>query len=362
MNLDTWKYTPSEKPKLLVIYWPTACGKTALTIELAKKYNGEVINADSRQIYRGMNIGTGKIRPDEMMWILHYMIDIRDISEMYGVGEFAPEVRRIIADIHARGKLPILSGWTGLFIDSVVGNFSIPEVKADWEYRDELEAFRLKEGNEALWGKLYHVDPKYASQLDPRNYRYVIRGLEIWKATGQSKMELGQKTESPYDFLRITPYDGEREKLYERINERVQEMFANWLAEEVRWLLQKYEWSEIVSSSSGEIYSLRSRDEWDPGIQEDKLREANNNYNVRKYSDLDSGSRLSSLTQWEDLSGMTDTDVLKKYPGLNAIGYREILPYLSGTETLEKTIELVQQNSRHYAKRQLTWFRRYKDE
>lgn len=303
--IEPWLSTPSsEKPKLLVIYWPTACGKTALTIELAKKYNGEVINADSRQIYRGMNIGTGKIQTQEMQWIVHHMLDIRDITEMYGVGEFAPDARRIITGIHARGKIPILSGWTGLFIDSVIANFTIPEVKADWEYRDELEAFRLKEGNEALWEKLYHVDPKYASQLDPRNYRYVIRGLEIWKATGQSKMELGQKTESPYDFLRITPYDGDRGKLYERINERVGEMFWGGLIQEVSNHLANY-----------------------------KLEATN----------------------------MTVDEILEKLPGLNAIGYREILPYFSGKESLEKTIELVQQNSRNYAKRQLTWFRRYDD-
>ncbi len=224
-KIINWIQIRTEKPKLLVIYGPTACGKTALTIELARQYNGEVINADSRQIYRGMNIGTGKVTVEEMQGIPHHLLDILDIHEMYGVGEFAPEARRIIADITARGKLPILSGGTGLFIDSVIGNFTIPEVPADWEYRDELEAFREKEGNEALWEKLNAVDPDYASELDPRNYRYVIRGLEIYKATGQSKKVLGQKTESPYDFLRLTPYDGDREKLYEKINRRVEEMF-----------------------------------------------------------------------------------------------------------------------------------------
>lgn len=233
------------------------------------------------------------------------MLDILNINEMYGVGEFAPEARRIIADITARGKLPILSGGTGLFIDAVVGNFAIPEVPADWEYRDELEAFREKEGNEALWEKLNAVDPDYASELDPRNYRYVIRGLEIWKATGQSKKVLGQKTESPYDFLRITPYDGNREKLYNKINQRVEEMFRGGLVEEVDGLLKNYEWR----------------------ITNDEIPE-----------------------------------ILEKLPWLNAIGYREVLPYLAETQSLEKTLELVQQNSRHYAKRQLTWFRRYNSE
>ena len=303
--IEPWISTPSDKPKLLVIYWPTACGKTALTIELAKQYNGEVINADSRQIYRGMNIGTGKVTEEEMQGVPHHLLDILDIHEMYGVGEFAPEARRIIADITARGKLPILSGGTGLFIDAVIWNFTIPEVPADWEYRDELEAFRDKEGNEALWEKLNAVDPDYAKVLDPRNYRYVIRGLEVWKETGHSKMELGQKTESPYDFLRITPYDGDREKLYQKINRRVEEMFRGGLIEEVDALLKKYE-----------LWIM--------------------NYEL-----------------WE---------ILEKLPGLNAIGYREILPYLAHTQSLERTLELVQQNNRHYAKRQLTWFRRYNPE
>lgn len=196
------------------------------------------------------------------------MVDIRDISELYGVGEYAPEARRIIEDIHARGKLPILSGGTGLFIDSVVGNFTIPEVVADWEYRDELEAFRLKEGNDALWEKLYAVDPDYAADLDPRNYRYVIRGLEIWKETGKSKKVLGQKTESPYDFLRITPYGGDREKLYQTINTRVAIMLQQGLIEEVAQLVQSTE------------YKIQSE------------------------------------------------GILKDLPGLNAIGYREIIPYL----------------------------------
>ncbi len=297
-DTSSWISKLSEKPKLLVIYGPTACGKTELTIEMAKKYNGEVVIADSRQIYRGMNIGTGKVTPLEMQEIPHHMLDIRDITEMYGVGEFAPEARRIIDEIHARGKLPILSGWTGLFIDAVVWNFTIPEVKADWEYRDELEKFRLEEGNDALWEKLNEVDPEYAAELDPRNFRYVIRWLEIWKSTGQSKKFLWQKTESPYDFLRITPFDGDREKLYERINLRVEKMFAAWLVDEVKWLLQEYEWP----------------------------------------------------------------DILDRFPWLNAIGYREIFPYLAWEASLPQTIELVQQNSRHYAKRQLTWFRRYQED
>ena len=170
-------------------------------------------------------------------------------------------------------------------------------MKADWAYREELEVFRIAEGNEALWQKLHEVDPVYSAVLDPRNYRYVIRGLEIWKATGHSKMELGQKTESPYDYFRLTPYDGHREQLYININQRVEKMFQAGLIEEVTQLLGKC----------------------DP----------------------------------------RDENILEQLPGLNAIGYREVLGLLAGKTSREQTLEAIQTNSRHYAKRQLTWFRRY---
>jgi tRNA dimethylallyltransferase len=348
---------------------------------MAQQYDGEVVIADSRQIYRGMNIGTGKVTPEEMRWIPHHMLDIRDISELYGVGEFAPEARRIIAEIHARGKLPILSGGTGLFIDAVVGNFTIPEVVADWEYRDELEAFRLEHGNEALWEKLYAVDPDYATELDPRNYRYVIRGLEIWKETGQSKKLLGQKTESPYDFLRITPYDWDREKLYDTINRRVEVMFQNGLIEEVSQLIQnstlptgrqEFKIQNDTTPSSSGNWEKAERREVEPGIQVNNYAErantlqGNDNWPGFRVADVPARSSLSDAhtselktTQWTSLPGMTETELLEKLPGLNAIGYREIIPYLAGTQSLETTIEFVQTNSRHYAKRQLTWFRRY---
>lgn len=296
--LPTFLSTPSDKPKLLVIYWPTACGKTALTVELAKQYNGEVISADSRQIYRGMNIGTGKITPEEMQGIPHHMLDIRDISESYSVGEYVPEAKRIIADIIARGKLPILSWGTGLFIDAIIGNFDLGRAEPDWGYRAELERIRETEWEQKLWDMLAALDPDYAAELDARNYRYVMRGLEVFRATGKSKKSDNRLGEGEYDTFFVTPFDGDREGLYQRINERVLGMFEGGLVEEVSQLIQN------------------------------------------------EGS-------WE---------ILEKLPGLNAIGYREILPYLAGEQTLERTIELVQQNSRHYAKRQLTWFRRYRTE
>jgi tRNA A37 N6-isopentenylltransferase MiaA len=170
---------------------------------------------------------------------------------MYGVGEFAPEARELSEDIHMLvGNSQFSLGGTGLFIDAVIGNFTIPEVVSRLGISWRAGSFSSKEGNEALWEKLNAVDPDYAADLDPRNYRYVIRGLEIWKATGKSKKVLGQKTESPYDFLRITPYDGDREKLYEKINQRVGEMFRVGLIEEVSKCFLKIQ-NDTAPSSSG---------------------------------------------------------------------------------------------------------------
>lgn len=300
---------PSDKPKLLVIYWPTACGKTALTVELAKQYNGEVISADSRQIYRGMNIWTGKITPEEMQGIPHYMLDIRDISESYSVGEYVPEAKRIIADIIARGKLPILSGGTGLFIDAIIGNFDLWRAEPDWEYRAELEKIRETEWEQKLWDMLAAIDPDYAAELDARNYRYVMRGLEVFRATGKSKKSDNRLWEGEYDTFFVTPFDGDRAALYERINERVLGMFEQGLVTEIQELMNNEQW---IMNNEG-IYFQTS-------------------------------------------------EILEKLPGLNAIGYREVIDYLVWIKTLPEAIEAVQTNSRHYAKRQLTWFRRYQTE
>jgi len=305
-DIVSWLATPLEKPKLLVIYWPTACGKTALTIDLAKKYNGEVISADSRQIYRGIDIGTGKITTEEMQWVPHYMLDICDISEPYSVGEYVPRAIEIITDITARGKLPILSWGTGLFIDAIVWNFDLWRAEPDWEYRAELEKIRETLGEQKLWEMLHEIDPDYASQLDARNYRYVMRGLEVFRATGASKKLPARIEESHYDTFFLTPFDGDREKLYERINERVIGMFENWLVSEVETLLRQ------------------------------------NAFDTFEYDICRS--------------------IIAKFPWLNAIGYREVIDYLAWIKTLPEAIESVQINSRHYAKRQLTWFRRYQND
>lgn len=231
--------TPSPLPKLVIIYGPTACGKTAFSIELAKQVQGEVIGADSRQIYRYLDIGTGKVTEAEKQGIPHHMIDIRNPDESYSVAEFQEESVRIAHEIHARGNIPILCGGTGLYIDAVTQSFDIPTFEPDWEYRDELEALRKEHGNEYIWNLLHTVDPKYASELHPNNHRYIIRALEVLKHTGQSKQD--QKTASGpfFDTLFITPYDGDRARLYEKINGRIREMFETGLIEEVRSILDQ---------------------------------------------------------------------------------------------------------------------------
>ncbi|MBP8016540.1 tRNA (adenosine(37)-N6)-dimethylallyltransferase MiaA, partial [Candidatus Gracilibacteria bacterium] len=280
-------------PKLIVIYGPTACGKTSLSIDLAKKLNIEIISADSRQIYKLLNIGTGKITKKEMSGIKHYMIDIIDIDKDYSVGEYKKEVEKIITSLHKKGKIPILCGGTGLYIDSIIYNFNIPEVAPDWDYREKLEKIRNEKGNEFIWNMLNKVDPNYAKTISPNNYRYIIRGLEVFEKTGKSKLDLKKKLEKKYDVLFITPYDGDREKLYEKINNRIEEMFRFGLIDEVKNILNK-------------------------GYKKDCF-------------------------------------------GLNTIGYKEVIDYIEGVITLEECKNLVAQHNRNYAKRQLTWFKKYEN-
>ena len=175
MDITSFLSTPSEKPKLVVIYGPTACGKTALSLDIAKKLDTEIISADSRQIYRYLDIGTGKILPAEQDGISHHMLDIIDPDADYSVGEYKKAVQPIIDSLHARGKIPVLCGGTGLYIDSIIYNLSIPELAPDWAYREKLEQIRLEKGNEFLWQMLHGLDPAYASEIHPNNYRYVMR-------------------------------------------------------------------------------------------------------------------------------------------------------------------------------------------
>lgn len=229
-----------SKQKLLVIIGPTAVGKTKLSIEMAKRYNGEIISGDSMQIYRGMDIGTAKVKTDEMEGIPHYLIDIKEPFENFSVAEFQLLVRAKIDEIAKKGKLPIIVGGTGLYIQSVIYDYQFSDVPGDESYRLMLEERVQKIGNEALYKELLEVDPGSAAQIHQNNVRRVIRALEIFHLTGKTMQEF-QSTQEP-DLLYNTAIVGlsmEREKLYERINYRVDAMIEEGLIEEVKGFYQQ---------------------------------------------------------------------------------------------------------------------------
>lgn len=280
----------SDKNKMVVIYWPTACGKTDLSIKIAKFLNSEIISTDSRQIFKWLDIWTGKVTEEEKEWIIHHMIDIVEPNQEYSVWEFKKEAEKIIKNIFKKWKIPILCWWTWLYIDSLIYDFKIPKVPADPILREKLEDERIKFWNEFIWKKLQEIDPDYASELHPNNYRYVIRALEVKILTWKSKREFREEKNLKYDTFFITPYDWNREKLYKKIDLRIKSMFENWLLEEVRDLLTKY----------------KKTDFW-----------------------------------------------------MQTIWYKEIIDFFEWKLNFDDCVALVQKHNRNYAKRQLTWFRKY---
>lgn len=167
------------------------------------------------------------------------MLDIRNPDEEYSVGEYQKETFEIIQDMHSRKKVPILCGGTGLYLDSVAFHFDIPPMKPDWEYREKLDKIRCEKDNEYLWKMLHDLDREYAETIHPNSHHAVIRALEVLEKTGKSKSELRVKKDPLFDILFLTPYDGDRAKLYERINARIEEMFENGLMDEVKSILEK---------------------------------------------------------------------------------------------------------------------------
>lgn len=277
------------KQPVVAIVGPTAVGKTKLSVEVAKHFNGEIISGDSMQIYKGMDIGTAKVTEEETQGIPHYMVDIKEPDEGFSVAEFQEKVQGYIKEISEKGKLPIIVGGTGLYIQSVLYNFQFSNEGSDEDFRKTLENKVEVEGVEPYYQRLQFIDPEQASKIHPNNVRRVIRALEVYETTGMTMTEYQEKQqqESPY-YPILIGLEMEREKLYERINKRVDTMIDQGLLEEVRELYEK----GYASSQS-----------------------------------------------------------------MQAIGYKEFIPYFNGERSLEEAVFLLKRNSRRYAKRQYTYFR-----
>ena len=282
------------KKKILVIVGLTASGKTKLAIELAKKYNGEIISADSMQIYKEMSIATAKPTKEEQEGVPHHLMDFLSLDKPFSLSDYLHLAKQKIEEINERGNLPIIVGGTGLYINSLIDNVKLNESEQDENLRNELYRQAKQDNGESLYKLLCEIDPESAKIIHPNNTIRLVRAIEVYKLTGKTMTEhkLESKLEpSPYDFCIIGLNYEDREKLYKKINLRVDIMLKSGLEEEVRQVYNK-----------------------------------NNNLKT----------------------------------AYNAIGYKELIPYIEGRDTLENCIEKIKQESRRYAKRQLTWFRRDK--
>ena len=281
-----------DKPKLIAVVGPTASGKTALGIELARKFGGEIVSADSRQIYRGMDIGTAKPTAEERRAVPHHLIDIKDPNEDYAVAEYQRDAIAAINGIIARGNIPLLVGGTGLYIKAVLENLDIPKTQADPALRAEIEAESARDGLDAVFKKLVARDPEAAYVVDPKNPRRVVRALEVAISTGEPFTAQRAKREPLFDAL-VLGLNPSPKRLRERIDQRVDAMIRDGLVDETVALIKKY---------------------------------AKKNIHVPVAFD--------------------------------AIGYREIIAYLDGALSLEKSVTAIKINTWHYAKRQMTWFKK----
>lgn len=283
------------KPKVVVIVGPTASGKTALSIELAKRINGEIISSDSMQIYKDMDIGTAKVTKEEADGIKHYLVDCVSPDERYTVSDFKKDAEKAIEEILAKGKTPIVVGGTGLYVNSLIYGIEYQDMNFDEKYRNELmEKAETEEGLKKLWDEANKIDPEAMLKISSNDKKRIVRVLEIFKATGKTKTEqeiLSRQKGVKYDY-KVFGITMERGKLYSRINLRVDLMIEKGLEEEVRNLVNKY----------------------------------------------------------------------TKFPtAMQGLGYKEVVEYFDGNLTREEMIDKIKQESRRYAKRQLTWFRKNKE-
>ncbi len=290
-----------KKTKLIAVGGPTASGKSALALSLAEELDGEIISCDSMQIYRKMDIGTAKPTADEMARIPHHMIDVCDPRMNFSAADWAEGAARAIKDVTSRGRMPIICGGTGMYLDALLRPTSFSEGSTSCDtsesFRHEMQEYAEKHGNDALHEKLREIDPESADAIHKNNVKRVIRALEIYHTTGKTKTEADRMTtvgDSPYDCRVITLDYEDRSILYDRIDRRVDVMIDDGLEAEIRSL-------------------------------------------------LDTGALIRGTT------------------AAQAIGYKEMLLYTDGEFPLEEAAELIKKNTRNYAKRQITWFKRYRD-
>ena len=283
--------TNNELKPLVILVGPTAVGKTAASIGLAKALNGEIISGDSMQIFKGLDIGTAKITKEEMQGVPHHLIDIKEPWETFSVAEFKRLADEAIADIQDRGKLPIIVGGTGFYINSVLYEYHFGEADTDEAYRAELEQYAEAHGNEALWNILQEKDPDSAAKLHSNDTKRVIRALEVLHVTGipaSERQSTVDKQTMRYNAVYIA-LNMPREVLYDRINRRVDIMIQDGLEAEVRTALAN-------------------------GTAQDAL-------------------------------------------SMTSIGYRQMIQYFNEEISFDRAVELIKRDTRHFAKRQLTWFR-----
>jgi tRNA dimethylallyltransferase len=235
---------------LLCILGPTGAGKTALAIDLAERLNGEIVSADSRQIYRGMDIGTAKPAPDQLIRVRHHLIDCVDPDQSYTLAEYQAAACAAIDDIFSRGKQPLLVGGTGLYIRAVTEGLSIPAVPPDAGLRAQLEERAQREGRDQLYAELQQIDPEAARKIDPRNVRRTIRALEVYRASGRKFSEAGQVQLLSFAVRRIG-LTLPRDELYRRVDQRIDDMIARGWLDEVRTLAARYAWHLPALSSLG---------------------------------------------------------------------------------------------------------------
>lgn len=283
------------KRPLIILTGPTAVGKTKASIGLAKAIGGEIISADSMQVYKDMDIGSAKIRPEEMDGIPHYLVDVLEPTEEFHVVRFQQMAKQAMEQIYANGHIPIVVGGTGFYIQALLYDIDFTENDGDYEYREKLETYAKVHGAEALHEKLREVDPASADTIHANNVKRVIRALEFYQQTGTRISEHNEKErekDSPYEF-RYFVLNDERKHLYDRINQRVDKMVDDGLLAEVKALKEKGYTKDMVS--------------------------------------------------------------------MQGLGYKEVLEFLDGESSMEEAIYKIKRDTRHFAKRQLTWFKRERE-